>query len=276
MAVWAPTKIRWVNETLGSSTGAARVETDLGPAYAKLLGNPEGPQALFCEWVGTKAAAWLGLPTFEVAIVEVTEPGLITYADGSTSVAGPAFVARFQDGTTWGGTGEELAAVENLDVLCGLVVLDTWLLNCDRFRVEGTETRRNTRNVFMGADGAGKGKFRLVAMDHTHCFTCGRALGKSIKNIDRVQDARLYGHFPEFRPHLKHDATSRFAAHLRTFTRHTAQTLVAGAPSAWRPEAEVVAAVVEFLTDRAGFVGQNVRKMLVDQGELQPELELEA
>jgi hypothetical protein len=53
MGVWAPTKIRWVNETLGSSTGAARVETDLGPAYAKLLGNLEGPQALFCEWVGT-------------------------------------------------------------------------------------------------------------------------------------------------------------------------------------------------------------------------------
>jgi hypothetical protein len=148
MAVWAPTKIRWVNETLGSSTGASRVETDWGPAYAKLLGNPEGPHVLFCEWVGTKAAAWLGLPVFEVAVVEVLEPGLVTYENGSTSLAGPAFVARSQDGTTWGGTSRELEAVENLDVVSGLVVLDTWLLNCDRFRVDGTATRRNTRNVF--------------------------------------------------------------------------------------------------------------------------------
>jgi hypothetical protein len=56
MARWNPTKIRWVNDTLESSTGASRVETDQRPAYAKLLGNPEGPQALFCEWVGTRAA----------------------------------------------------------------------------------------------------------------------------------------------------------------------------------------------------------------------------
>jgi len=174
------------------------------------------------------------------------------------------------------GGGGWSTTVENLDVICGLVVLDTWLLNCDRFRVEGAETRRNTRNVFMGADGAGKGKFRLVAMDHTHCFTCGRTIGKSIKSIDRVKDTRLYGHFPEFRPHLKHEVISRFSAHLRTFTRHTAQAIVTSTPSAWRPEAEAVAAVVEFLADRADFVGQNVRKMLVDQGELQPQLELEA
>ena len=37
---------------------------------------------------------------------------------------------------------------------------------------------------------------------------------------------------------------------------------------------EEVSELVEFLKDRAGFVGQNVRQMLVDQGELQPELEL--
>jgi len=84
MGAWSPTKIRWVNDTLESSTGASRVETDSGPAYAKLSGNPEGPQALFCEYVGTRAAAWLGLPTFEVAVIEVTETELVTYGRRST------------------------------------------------------------------------------------------------------------------------------------------------------------------------------------------------
>jgi hypothetical protein len=73
--VWQPTKIRWVNGTLESSTGASRVETDQGPAYAKFMGNPEGSQALFCDLVGTRAAAWLGLSTFEVAVVQINRAG---------------------------------------------------------------------------------------------------------------------------------------------------------------------------------------------------------
>jgi hypothetical protein len=264
-----------VNDTLGSSTGAARVETDQGAAYAKLLGNPEGSQALFCEWVGTQAAAWLGLPTFAVAVVDVAAPGLVTYSDGSSSKAGPAFVARSQDGTTWGGSSKELDAVENPEVISGLVVLDTWLLNCDRYRAEAGQVRRNTRNVFLSGDGAAKGKFRLLAMDHTHCFTCGRELASSIKNIDRVQDARLYGNFPEFRPHLTHEAVSRYAASLTSFKKESADRLLHGVPPAWLPQAEIVAALAEFIEGRAGFVGQNVRKMLVDQGDLQPQLALE-
>ena len=91
---WSPTRIRWSDRTLETSTGASRVETDQGSAYAKLLGNPEGPHALFCDWVGTQAAAWLGLPTFEVAVVEVTEAGIVTYSNGTLSQMGPAFVAR--------------------------------------------------------------------------------------------------------------------------------------------------------------------------------------
>ena len=273
MAGWAPRRIRWVSQTLATSTGASRVETDAGPAYAKFLGNPEGPQALFCELVGTRAAAWLGLPTFEIAVVEA-EAELVTYADGTTSQAGPAFVAREQPGTTWGGTAVELTAVENPETLAGLVVLDTWLLNCDRYRPEGETTRRNTRNVYLSAQDAAKGKYRIVAMDHTHCFTCGRALTKAIGNIERVQDARVYGHFPEFRPYLSHDGVRRFAHRLASLTKPTVEGFLAAVPRAWEPAPDVRAALAEFIKDRAGFLGQNVRQMLVDQGELQPALEL--
>jgi hypothetical protein len=173
-AAWSQTRIRWVDRVLETSTGAARVETDSGAAYVKMVGNPEGSQALFCDWVGTRAAVWLELPTFDVAVVEVKEAGLVTYANGTTSAAGPAFAARAEAGNPWGGTEAELEVVENPDAMSGLVVLDTWLLNCDRFRPEAGRTRRNTRNVFLTARDASRGKLRVIAMDHTHCFVSPR------------------------------------------------------------------------------------------------------
>jgi hypothetical protein len=204
----------------------------------------------------------------------------VTYPDGSKSLPGPAFVAREEDGTPWGGTAVELISVENPTALAGLIVLDTWLHNCDRFRPEGEnrpegeKTRRNTRNVFLSAREAAKGKFRVIAMDHTHCFTCGRAITKAIGNIDRIRDARLYGHFAEFRPYLKHETVRGFGQRLLGLSKQTAESFLAGIPTAWDPSAEIRQALVGFLKDRASFVGQNVRQMLVDQGELQPELEL--
>lgn len=271
---WSPTRIRWIDRTLETSTGASRVETDQGSAYAKLLGNPEGSHALYCDWVGTRAAAWLGLPTFEVAVVEVTEAGIVTYSNGTLSQMGPAFVARAEPGSTWGGTEDELDAVENPDALSGLIVLDTWLLNCDRYRPEAGRTRRNIRNVFFSERDAGKGKLRVIAMDHTHCFTCGTSLTAGIRSIDRVQDSRIYGHFPEFRPFLTHGAVRRFSARLGELTKPVAESFVAGTPRAWDIRDDVRAALVDFLCDRAAFLAPRLRKMLVDQGVLQPELDV--
>jgi hypothetical protein len=205
----------------------------------------------------------------------VTTAGIVTYENGSTSQEGPAFVARFEEGTTWGGTAEELMAVENPDAFSGLVVLDTWLLNCDRYRVEGEKIRRNTRNVFLSEEGASKSKFKVKAIDHTHSFMCGHQLTKSIAHIDRAKDTRLYGNFPEFKEYLTHEDVRRYASRLRTFSKRDAEGLLAGVPQLWEPAADVRAAVIDFLSQRAPFVGENVRKMLLDQGYLQPELELE-
>ncbi|AKT38397.1 DUF3037 domain-containing protein [Chondromyces crocatus] len=268
MASWSPTTIRWVSDPLASSTGAARVQTDQGPAYAKLLGNPEGPLALFCDWLGTHAAAWLGLPTFDLAVVEVTEPALVTYADGSTSCPGPALLARLEHGTTWGGTSDELAAIENPDIVSGLVVLDTWLLNSDRYRPEGAQTRKNLRNVFLSAERAAPGKHRLLAMDHTHAFACSRPLTTTLAHRDRARDARLYGHFPEFAPYLAPQHLAPFAARLRAFDRQLARRLLSTVPTAWRPTPDLVEAVATFLAERAHFLAENVHAMLAEQGHL--------
>ena len=147
--VWAPKRIRMVDRVLGTSTGAARVETDVGPAFAKLPGNPEGLSVLCCELIGTRAAQWLGLPTFDFALIPVTER-LIQYDNGTESLAGTGLLMREElGGQSWGGTSEELASVVNQDALSGLIVLDTWLLNCDRFSNDDTRMRRNERNVFL-------------------------------------------------------------------------------------------------------------------------------
>ncbi len=266
MTIWQPSRIRWVVQQVDSSTGAVRVETDVGPAYAKLLGNKEGPQALFCDLVGTRAAAWLGLPTFRIATAEVEEAGLVTYADGSLSEAGAAFFARAEEGTTWGGTSAELAGIANKDAISGLVVLDTWLRNCDRFSPAAGSVRRNTRNVFLSADGAPKGRHRLVAMDHTHCFTCGNALTTAIRGIQRTKDDRLYGHFPEFRGHLSTPDVRAYASRLGSFQASNARELQPSIPPKWAPSEEIRDALADFMKDRARFVADNVEQMLVDQG----------
>lgn len=276
MGTWTPTRIRWVDRTLGSSTGASRVETDQGPAYAKMLGNPEGTQALFCEWVGTRAASWLGLPTFEVAIIDVERAGMVTYENGSRSLPGPAFVARAEEGAAWGGTTEELDAVENPEVLSGLIVLDTWLANCDRYRAEGASIRKNTRNVFLSGHGASKGRFRVLAIDHTHCFTCGRELNRTIRSIDRTHDARVYGAFPEFHSYVTSSSVRQYTRRLAGLTDPAAADFFSGLPAAWAMPRDIQAAIAEFLVRRAQFLADNLMKILVDRGVLEPELDLEA
>lgn len=72
-ALWPPTRIMRVIRGLETSTGPLYVTTDTGRAYVKTLGNPEGPDALVSEWIGTRLAQWLGLPTFDIAVVEYPE-----------------------------------------------------------------------------------------------------------------------------------------------------------------------------------------------------------
>ncbi|MBT9586051.1 hypothetical protein IV102_22105 [bacterium] len=237
------------------------------------MGNPGGSQALFCELVGTRAATWLELPTLQYFLVDVTEPELVTYADGTKSEAGPAFITRLEDGTPWGGSADELRYVENIEVLAGLIVLDTWLLNCDRYRLRDGRERRNVRNLFLTARDAQKGKFRVLAMDHTHCFTCGRELTGRISNLDNIRSTQVLGDFPEFCGYVSQKGVSRFAERLSRFGKPATETLLASIPKSWGISAEVCSSVGEFLVQLAGFVGENVVRQLSDRGYFEPELD---
>jgi hypothetical protein len=194
--LWQPGQFRRFEAAFDTSVGTSLVVTDAGRGYLKALGNRQGPHALACEWVGTQLADWLGLQTFDYALLRLQEDDEIPLPRGHMAREGPAFITRAESGSAWGGEASELAAVVNRDDVSGLVVFDTWTRNCDRCPPQDAGRRPNYDNVFLSADGTSAGQLRLVAMDHTHCFCCGRELDHHVANIDRVQDSRVYGLFP--------------------------------------------------------------------------------
>jgi hypothetical protein len=262
MVLWqpGPTRIERLGRTLETSTGPSYAVTDVGAAYIKAMGNPEGTQALMCEWLGTRAAEWLGLATFGVAWFVVPE-GLLGYHDGSRSLGGPAFAARAEAGEAWNGEREELEKLINPEHMAGVVVLDTWLRNCDRYRPPPGE-RRNERNVFLSEVGMPKGKFRVMAVDHTHILTCGQELTAKVGRIDTIREDKVYGLFPEASPWVTPTNLMPFVQRLRGFAPGIAQSWFEEMPRQWRPAAQIEEAVVGYFVGRARYVADNLLSMV--------------
>ncbi len=89
---WQPTEVTQFNQPCDSGAGTLIVRTDAGLAYLKALGNPDGPHALVKDLIGTHLAAMLGLPTFDYAVIKVTELDELPFFRGGKAEPGPAFV----------------------------------------------------------------------------------------------------------------------------------------------------------------------------------------
>jgi hypothetical protein len=101
---WRPTTILRPDHPYDTATETIRVQTDAGPGFLKALGNRGGPHYLAADFVGTQLACWMGLPTFDFAIVPVTDEDEITLYRGGKAKPGPAFITREEPGTVWGAT----------------------------------------------------------------------------------------------------------------------------------------------------------------------------
>lgn len=266
--LWRPTTIRQFVDHFGTATDTVLVETDQGSGYLKAMGNRAGPHALACEWVGTSLAKWFGLSTFDFSIIVVTSEDVLPFKNGREAKPGPAFISRAQAGTPWGGKEAELAVLVNPDDIGRLVVFDTWTLNCDRYPPERSGRGPNRNNVFLSREGAPAGKFVLKAMDHTHCFTCGRDLTARIASVSRVKDDRLYGCFPEFIPFVKRPAVDVAIAALRGVSRSVVQPIVDGIPVEWEVDSGSRGALADLICERARYVADSVADKLFPQGEL--------
>jgi len=237
----------------------AKIVTDSGDAYLKGLGNPEGPHALACELVGTHLARRFGLPTFDYAILMIDdELDEIPLLGGGFVESGAAFCTRDEPGHAWGGGGLELEVLENPADIVRLVVFDTWVRNRDRHHPDYSVRRPNRDNVFLSSRGTAGGKYRLLAIDHTHCISDNASLNRRVSNIDVVRDTNIYGLFPEFGPYFELDILKACVADLRAMTTAKMQEVVDLVPDDWQVDAEVRVAMVTFLTQRAQFVADTV------------------
>lgn len=261
---WTPQSVTRFIQSFGTAACTARVDTDLGEGYIKALGNPEGPHILACELIGSMLADWLGLSTLDFALIEVTAEDEIPFLNGGNAAAGPAFISRSEPkGFPWGGTADELESVHNRPDISGLVLLDTWTLNCDRYAPGGR--RVNPDNVFLVQYPGSKRGVLLKAMDFTHAFTCGREINRRIGFIDNVRDEQVYGLFPQFEGLLDREEIRRFSARLTQFTADVATAFIARVPQEWDVGSDVRGTWAAMITQRAQFVSETIERKLWPQ-----------
>jgi hypothetical protein len=261
---WQPKEFQRFDESIASSMCTARVTTDVGPAYLKALGNPQGPHQLACDYVGTQLAEWFGLPTLDYALLIIDAAiDEIPLKNGKLAESGPALASKAADGHPWGGSEEELDALVNPEDIARLVVFDTWTLNCDRHPADLTKRRPNYDNVFLEKVGErGKDVYRLLAIDHGCCFSGGRDLSPKIAGIGRVQDNRLYGMFPGFVQRVREDYARSAIARLGDLGEDTAREIVQSVPEEWEVSLPTQNALTDLICRRAGFVASNIMPLL--------------
>jgi len=266
---WQPTTIKRFVQAFPTSACTVLVETDVGQGYLKALGNGEGPHILASELVATELARWFGLPTFDFSTIEVSAIDELPFHNGNSALPGPAFITRAESGDTWSGDPRQLEKLANPHDISRLVVFDTWMLNCDRYLPEAGgvgKPRVNRNNVFLSEE-APSGQLMLKAMDHTHCFTCGRELTRTLRNLDKIRDPRTFGLFPEFRRYLDRTQVQLAAKDLRRLTRTEVVRITQGIPREWDVQREAVDALTDLVVGRAAFVADQIETRLWPQGE---------
>lgn len=268
---WHPKEILRFIKAFPTSACTALVETDAGPGYLKAIGSDEGEHTLACEWVGSQLARWFGLSTFEFAIVDVNRFVEIKFQNGNLAKEGPAFISRAERGDKWSGMANQLRQLVNPEQLTRLVVFDTWTLNCDRHSTPSFGKTGKNRvkydNVFL-SENAPDGELRLIAMDHTHCFTCGRELTHRVRHDDTIKDARVFGLFPEFRPFLDRKEAKRAVGQLGKVGRSIVQEMTKTIPRQWQVSADARSALEDLILRRAGFVADTIERRIWPQQDL--------
>lgn len=261
-----PTEVTQFVANKDSGAGTLIVSTDAGLGYLKALGNPDGPHALAKDLIGTHLAAKLGLPTFDYALIEITEIDDLPFAKGGKAEPGPAFITRSEDGTTWGRDTRLLEKIDNPDAISGLIVIDTWLRNTDRYFLP--PNRVNLDNVFFSKESSEDGKLSLRAMDFSHAIQYGGELNVRVNSIEKVTDDAVYGLFPEFRKKITKDAIRHFASILGELTRPDIEDAVGLIPQEWQLEPNVRSALIDYLVRRAKFVAESIESRLFDPPQL--------
>lgn len=262
-STWQPTEITGFVDHFDTACSVLLVDTDAGRGYLKAMGNLAGNHALACEWLGTSLAQRLGLPTFDMAFVEVRTDDILHFARGGRALPGPGVIFRAEFGDPWSGSEEQLRMIENPEAITRLLVLDTWVRNQDRYTPSGVV--RNFDNVFLSAESQNRGGLILRPIDHTHCLIPAPAVDFTLTAADLldpavVEDPGVYGLFPEFRAFVDRGELQQTLVELAAISRGNIESVVAEIPLAWGVSAEVQTALVDFLVRRRQYVVDTIEK----------------
>ena len=199
-------------------------------------------------------------------MIEVTELDELPFFKGGNAEPGPAFVTRGEQGSVWDGSKRLLKKIDNPDAISGLVVVDTWLRNTDRFFLPAS--RVNWDNVFFSKESSDAGKLSMRAMDFSHAIQYGGELTERVNSIDNVTDDAVYGLFPEFRKKITQEAIRHFASILGDLPGPDIEDAVGLIPLKWQLEPNARVALVDFFVRRAKFVAESIESTLFDPPQL--------
>ncbi len=247
--MWRPTRFERLERRLRSRMSPAQVVTDAGPAYLKCLGSGASAHCLACEWIGTRVAGLLGLPTFEVALLELS-PDDVPFDETGCERPGPAFAARSELGMPWDRSSRTLARLSNPDDLSRLIVADTLLANWDRL---GPQREPNLDNVFLSRARV-PGELTLLAMDFSHCLVRNRHLGPGLDAPARVRDEALYGFCEAFAPYLTPENVAAALKGLARLTDEKIGGVVEEVPDAWEMDGAIRSRIRTFLMRRRDYL----------------------
>jgi hypothetical protein len=240
------------------------VEGESIDAYLKPMGNRAGNHVLACEWIGSRLASWFGLPTLDFGIMQIDEEDEIPLCNTGYAVPGPAFVSRREPGEPWSGNEKKLKNLLNPEDVMRLVLLDTWTLNADRFPPVGMTRNPHPDNVFLSDRDGIPGRQRLIAMDHTHCFTNGNEVTARLSSITNRNDRRIYGLFPGFKPFMNHQLANKFIGKFRHFSSTMIEKMLAKVPREWGIGSGGLSALYNLITDRARFLAEETHDIFHD------------
>lgn len=266
MTDWKKAEFYRFERSIHSSTRLAEVMLRVGEenvsAYVKTMGNPAGPHVLACEWIGSRLAQYFGLSTLDFGIIRITKDDEIPLFGAGYAEEGPAFASRKEPGRPWSGKASTLDLIVNPEDIAKLVVFDTWILNPDRFPPGGIDRKAKYDNVFLSKRDGIPTKKRLLAMDHTHCFSNGREISARIANIGRIKDERIYGLFPAFRKFLTLRRVSNAVSKLCEIRGILIDEMIDSIPVEWGVSKVGASALRVLIVDRARFLADHISDML--------------
>lgn len=257
---WHPQYIVRPIDSRQSSTNVVIVETDVGQGFLKAIGNPAGTHCLASEFVGTQLAEWLGLQTLDYGLVNVDDKiDNIRFYSGGKAKSGPAFIAKLEPGDVWDGSKKQLRQLVNPEDITRLVVFDTWVMNRDR----KSKVMAVTDNVFLSTTKTVKGKLRMVAIDHTHCFAAEDKVQLDLDQIKIPVDFEVYGLFSEFRDFLDRPTVRETAERLGKLEKAAVEAIVGSIPSEWGVSVSTRKRLVKLIVQRAGQTANEIEGRLL-------------